>query len=248
MHSIKELSLAKADYIARFDADDICMPSRLAQQINFLLHNPNYVAVGSDATYIDAGSHFLFNFSCIGHEDEAIKKKLFFYCPFIHSAVMYKKEPVLAVGGYHPDAHNFEDYFLWVALSQKGKFHNLAVPLIQVRFHAASVTIDEKWRGSKFRKIKRAVLQSGTINKIQGDTLLKIIQRQSTEKIKQGSYHALCGKKYLLDNHQPKLARKQLAKAIAFYPAKWDNYALYLLSFFPYSFIYWLHRNSPNKI
>src|SRR4051812_37828652 len=33
----KGLREAKGRFIARFDADDVCMPSRLARQVNFLL-------------------------------------------------------------------------------------------------------------------------------------------------------------------------------------------------------------------
>src|ERR1700761_448098 len=47
------LKIARAPYIARFDADDICMPERLEVQYNFLSMNPDYVIVGSDADYID---------------------------------------------------------------------------------------------------------------------------------------------------------------------------------------------------
>src|ERR1041385_423561 len=43
------LRLAYTHYVARFDADDICMPDRLEKQFNFLEDHPDYVMVGSDA-------------------------------------------------------------------------------------------------------------------------------------------------------------------------------------------------------
>src|SRR5690348_7082970 len=45
----KGLMHAKGDYIARFDADDICFPDRLEEQVNFLDKHEDYVVVGSDA-------------------------------------------------------------------------------------------------------------------------------------------------------------------------------------------------------
>src|SRR5205823_5408269 len=42
------LKLASAPYIARFDADNICMPDRLEKQVNFLHDHSDYVLVGSD--------------------------------------------------------------------------------------------------------------------------------------------------------------------------------------------------------
>jgi glycosyltransferase involved in cell wall biosynthesis len=239
---------AKGIYIARFDADDVCMPGRLSRQLGFLLSHPDHVAVGCEAEYITREGEHLFGFSCIGYDDEEIRSKLYVYCPFIHSGVMYRKQPVFDAGGYFTDAHNFEDYLLWVRLARLGKFHNLREQLIQVRFHPDSVTIDEKWRGARFRQIKRESIQRGFISRAEGDELLAIIRKQEVRKIKEGSYYALCGKKYLLDNYQPARARSFLTKAIKKHPARMDNYALYLLSFFPWPVLQWLHQRSPNTI
>lgn len=236
------LSKAKARYIARFDADDICSPERLQQQFIFLNTHPEYVLAGSDAEYISAGGDHLFYFTCIGHTNEEITKKIYFQCPFIHSSVMYRKDAVIKAGGYSLYAHNFEDYFLWIQLKKYGRFCNLSQQLIKVRFNPSSTTIDEKWRGSLFRKMKRDIIRRGIITKEEGDQLLSIIKRQDTQKIKEGAYYAMCGKKFLIDNHQPKKARSLLSKAIRIHPYRWDNYILYMLSYFPGPFIGWLHK------
>lgn len=242
------LVLARGKYIARFDADDICRTDRLSRQYHFLEQHPGYVAVGCDAEYITRDGHHLFDFTCIGHTDEAIRNKLFFYCPFIHSGVMYLKRSVFEAGGYFADAHQFEDYLLWVRMSKLGKFHNLQEQLIRVRFHPDSVTIDEKWRGARFRQIKRESIYRGFISRAEGDEILEIIRKQEVQKIKEGAYYALCGKKYLLDNHQPAKARNFLARAIKSHPVRLDNYLLFFLSFFPWPFLQWLHQKSPNRI
>ncbi len=240
----KGLREANGEYIARFDADDICLPGRLEAQFHFLEHHPDYILVGSDAEYIDEHGEYLFSFNCIGHSHEEIQSQLYVYCPFIHSAVMYRREAVLQVGGYSVHAHNFEDYLLWVQLTRSGKYHNIDEPLIEVRFNPESVTIDEKWRGSQFRQLKKAVIEKGFATEEDGQQLLSIIQKQDVRKIKKASYHALCGKKFLLDNHQPAKARVQFASSIRHYPFRLDNYMLYLLSFFPKQFISWLHKNA----
>ena len=76
----KGLSLAGTDYIARFDADDICVPGRLEKQLKFLVEHPDYAVVGSDAEYITAEGRHLFDFKCIGHTHDSIIEKLYFYC------------------------------------------------------------------------------------------------------------------------------------------------------------------------
>jgi glycosyltransferase involved in cell wall biosynthesis len=242
------LKLASANYIARFDADDICQPNRLQTQFDFLRDHPDYVLVGSDADYILENGEFLFSFKCIAHSEEEIKDNLYVYCPFIHSSVMYRLEYVLKAGGYNAHAHNFEDYLLWTNLAKMGKMQNLREPLIKVRLNASSATIDEKWRGERFRQLKRQATTRGSIAESEGNELLEIIRKQDVRKIKEGAYHALCGKKFLANNYQPKKARSHVRKAISIKPLRFDNYLLYAVSYFPAPLIAWLHKQSPNRL
>jgi glycosyltransferase involved in cell wall biosynthesis len=244
----KGLEEAKGIFIARFDADDICMPYRLSLQVKFLLDDPRYVLCGGNAEYISESGEHLFNFTCIGHSHEEIEKLLHHNCPFIHSSVMYWKDAVMKAGGYSPHAHNFEDYLLWIKLSAHGRYANLDEQLIRVRFNPASVTIDEKWRGFRFRQLKKKIIKKGSVTPKEGEELLSIIKNQDTQKIKQGAYYALCGKKFLVNNHQPSKARTYFSKAIFTHPFRWDNYALYMLSYFPQPVISWLYRIKPDKL
>ena len=121
-------------------------------------------------------------------------------------------------GGYNPNAHSFEDHLLWVQLMSKGKMLNMHEPLIKVRLNANSITIDERWRPDKFRKIKSNVLHNGKINEVQGAELKAIIKKQNRLNWKNGAYYALLGKKYLWNNYQPRMARTNLIKSIRFNP------------------------------
>jgi len=242
------LRLANAPFIARFDADDVCIPSRFETQLNFLQDHPDYVLVGSDAEYMLENGEFLFDFKCIAHSNDEVQNNLYVYCPFIHSAVMYRRDEVLKAGGYNIHAHNFEDYLLWTNLAKMGKMQNLREPLIKVRFNPASATIDEKWRGERFRQLKRQATTRGSITEEEGNELLQIIRRQDVRKIKEGAYHALCGKKFLANNYQPKKARRHVRRAISITPLRFDNYLLYAASYLPESVIGWLHRLNPNRL
>jgi glycosyltransferase involved in cell wall biosynthesis len=235
------LKHSRSNFIARFDADDICYPHRLEKQFRFLQENPEYILVGSDVDYILEDGDFLFSEGCIAYSHKEIMDKLYFYCPFFHPSVMYKKESVFIAGNYAEDAHNFEDYLLWVSMSRGGKFCNLAEALIKYRLNPDSITIDEKWRGKKFRKLKRTVIKRGSITANEGNEL-------DTLKIKEGSYHALCGKKFLANNYQPLKARAHVKMAISLHPLRFDNYLLYTASYFPEKIINWLYRLSPNKL
>lgn len=242
------LQLADSYYIARFDADDVCMPERLEKQFNFLEDHPDYVLVGSDAEYIIENGDFLFSFKCIAHSNDEIQKNMYVYCPFIHSSVMYKKDEVVRAGGYNSNAHHFEDYLLWTSLAKMGKMQNLRESLLKVRFNPASVTIDERWRGERFRQLKRQATTRGDITEEESKELLAIIESQDVRQVKEGAYHALCGKKFLADNYQPAKARGHVRKAISIKPLRLDNYLLYAVSYMPETFIAWLHKRSPNRL
>ncbi|HEU5365834.1 MAG TPA: glycosyltransferase, partial [Hanamia sp.] len=167
----KGLSKASSIYIARFDADDICFPQRLAKQVSFLDTHLDHITVGCDAEYISEDGQHLFDFKCTGHTHNEIIQKIYSFCPFIHSSVMYRKAAVIKCGGYSEHAHNFEDYFLWIQLLKHGKFYNLSQQLIRVRFNPASVTIDERWRGRIFRKMKHEIIAKGKITEQEGSHL-----------------------------------------------------------------------------
>lgn len=238
------LQMARGIYIARFDADNICLPTRLERQVIFLDGHPAYLVVGSDAEYICENGEHLFNFYCAGHTHREIIDNLYRRCPFIHSTVMYRRDAVLRIGGYSRYAHGFEDYFLWVQLLKMGKSCNLPEPLLKARINPSSFSIDEKWRGRRFRRLKYAILQRGVITREEGNELWRIARRQDNKRTREGAYHALCGKKLLADNYQPARARRHVAKAIHAKPFRLDNYILLSVSFLPAGWIKWLHKIS----
>lgn len=242
------LSMARGRYIARFDADDICMRGRIQTQYDFMESHPDHVLVGSDALYMLESGEDLFHFRCIGHTSEEISRVLYRYCPVIHSAVMYRKDAVLHAGGYHIHAHNFEDYLLWTRLAGAGKLCNLDEPLIRVRFNPSSVTMDEKWRGRRFRAIKRKCILRGDVSEAEGSALMDILQNQDVREVREAAYYALCAKKFLAERNEPARAREFLSRAIQKRPLRLDNYGLLAASFLPAPVVQWLHQKSPNRL
>ncbi|MDB5139912.1 MAG: hypothetical protein JWR12_1828 [Mucilaginibacter sp.] len=242
------LANARAPYIARFDADDICLPNRLKTQYDFITAYPEYSVIGSAAEYMDADGHYIFTHHPEAHLNEEIQQLKYSVCPFIHSSVFYKKAVVVNNGGYNEHAYTYEDHFLWVNILKDEKACNLSQALIKVRLNPESVTIDEKWHTREFRSIKYATLKSRSITAIEGNKLSQIGGRQFSPQIKEGAYYALCGKKFLLNNYQPEKARLNMSRAISLHPLRLDNYLLYTVSYFPEKFINWLHKISPAKL
>lgn len=236
------LKHAKADYIARFDADDICSRDRLKIQYNFITTYPEYDIIGSAADYLDVEGNYIFTQHPVAHLNEEIQALQYTVCPFIHSSVFYKKEVILSNGGYNEHAYTFEDHFLWVNILKNAKACNLSQALIKVRLNPESITIDEKWRTRKFREIKYSSLKRRSITAAEGLELQEIGDRQYLPKIKEGAYYALCCKKFLVNNYQPEKARWHVTRAISLHPLRIDNYLLYVISYFPENFINWFYR------
>ena len=239
---------ARADLVARFDADDICLPERLMVQYNFLNDNPDYIIVGSDADYIDMNEEYVFTYSMPAHTNNEIQELPVNKCPFIHSAVLFRKEFILQAGGYNIEACAFEDHILWAKSIRLGKTCNLQQVLLQVRLNPESISIDEKWRTKRFREIKSQSISRGSLTMQEGIELSGILKKQNNPKIKEGSYYSLLGKKYLWNNHQPQKARINLRKAIRINPGRIDSYFILALSFFPKDFISWIYKKKLNNI
>jgi Glycosyl transferase family 2 len=243
----KGLELANARLVARFDADDICIPNRLQVQYDFVQAHPNYVVVGCDVEYVDAHGGFVFAHEMPAHTDADIRKLTMAICPFIHSGVLFDKEAIVRAGGYNERAHTFEDHFLWNQVLQQGSGCNLPQVLLQVRLNPPSLTIDEKWRPARFLALKQAVLQKGHITAAEGEELALLIAQQQNSRLKEGAYHALLGKKFLWNNHQPKKARFHLQLAIQVKPFSVTLRCLYLLSYLPGTWIRILYKGLGGK-
>jgi glycosyltransferase involved in cell wall biosynthesis len=235
------LQHARAAYIARFDADDICLPTRLETQYHFMASHPEYVVVGSAADYIDASGDYVFTHWPQGKTDAQIKLLPYYVCPFIHASVMYKKTFV-AEQGYNIHAHSFEDHLLWQQLKHKGKLFNLPTALLTVRLNPRSVTMDERKRPKEFHEIKNKALRTGTINTQEGNRLLTMIKEQQQSTGKEGAYYSLLAKKFLWNNYDPAKARAYVKKAITLNSFDIKDYMLWAASFLPKAIIHNLYH------
>ncbi|MCW3090214.1 MAG: hypothetical protein JWP81_1283 [Ferruginibacter sp.] len=231
------LSVASAPLIARFDADDICLPGRLKIQYDFMIAHPEYIIIGSDADFIDMEDNYVFTYNPPWHSNKDIQLMVRSKCPFIHSGVMYRKDAIVNAGGYNVHAHAFEDHLLWRKILEKGMACNIAKVLLKVRLNPASISIDEKWHHKRFIEIKNKSIEKGDISEEEGRELKTILNEQANRKIKEGAYYSLLGKKYLWNNYQPGKARNSLKKTLLIHPWNITSWGLLMLSYMPVNFI-----------
>jgi GT2 family glycosyltransferase len=130
------LALARGEFIARMDADDVAQPERLARQAVFLDAHPNIAVVGSAVTLIDERGKRIRDVA-YPVTPEAVAEFLEIGAPLAHPAVMMRRDAVLAVGGYREAYRHAEDYDLWLRMAERYRMANLPDRLLLYRQHEA---------------------------------------------------------------------------------------------------------------
>lgn len=136
----KSLTLAKGKYIARMDADDICLPDRLENQIAFLEKHPEVGVLSGNIQLIDCNGKTS-TFLKFPESNTKILWSFCYFCPIVHPAVMMRRQIVLDAGGYRNVRPHAEDYDLWIRLSQNTQFANLPRVLLKLRKHESNITV-----------------------------------------------------------------------------------------------------------
>jgi glycosyltransferase involved in cell wall biosynthesis len=136
------IGIAKGKYIARMDADDICLPERLAKQKSFLDQNENIGVVATTIEFINdqeekTGSWELDRKTITSKQ---IKDQLLFKNCIAHPSVMMRAR-VLKELKYNEKQKNIEDYDLWLRVLNRGiSIAKINEPLLLYRTHEDSVT------------------------------------------------------------------------------------------------------------
>jgi len=147
------LTVARGEFIARMDADDICLPKRFEKQLAYLLAHPSCICVGSAFLYIDAkGGHLK---ECVRAQDHpTIEEELLSGNGgiIIHPASMFRRAAIEQVGGYREKAQWIEDLDLYLRLARVGELANLSETLFHYRFHEESVNFSRN-QGRHERKL-----------------------------------------------------------------------------------------------
>ncbi len=125
----KCIRYSSGDFLARMDADDVCHPERLKEQIRFLKSHEDADWCGTDAFLINDGGTW-----GVRHMPIAPEKKDFLeFSPFMHSSVIFKRRVFEENKGYR-HLKRAEDYELFMRLYSKGcKGYNIPKKLYGYR-------------------------------------------------------------------------------------------------------------------
>lgn len=134
------ISRAQFDLIARIDADDICLPHRLKEQVALL---KEYDIVGSNALLIDKQGNPLGQTN-LPIRQEDIEKSIFSMKPsIIHPSIIFRLSALKLSNDHKVYSSTFrhcEDLELWIRNLDSCKFYNLQSPLIKLRKHDLNIS------------------------------------------------------------------------------------------------------------
>ena len=143
------------DIVARMDTDDICMPNRFEKQLKVFELCPETDVVGAWISEFEGDPCNVISVRKLPETHDEIFAYGKVRCPINHPVVMFKKNAVLAAGGYM-HLLLFEDYYLWVRMLLNGaRFYNIQEPLLYFR---ASEEMFMRRGGYKYAKTEASFL------------------------------------------------------------------------------------------
>ena len=134
----KLLKMAVGEYIAVFDHDDISVPTRLEEEVDFLDKNPNVGVVSGLMEFFGEKQGISAWFP---EYDAEIKMRMTDNCSVSHTACMMRKSVLvdnnIEYESYYSPA---EDYRLFARLMEHTLFYNIQSVLVKYRFFSGNTT------------------------------------------------------------------------------------------------------------
>lgn len=130
------IAVAKGEYIARMDADDISMPDRLERELSYL-KKTGVDMVSTNAIVIDEKSNIVRNGIPL---PENPMNDLIYTNVIIHPSVLIRSKAICDVGGYR-NFKRSQDYDLWLRMMTAGyQIRTIDAYLMKYRVRTSSIT------------------------------------------------------------------------------------------------------------
>jgi glycosyltransferase involved in cell wall biosynthesis len=181
------LNLAKGEYIARMDSDDISFPKRFELQVAVLQKEPQIVLVAGAFEVIDEDGEFMYR-EVMPVNDRDIKRVMLLRNVFAHGSVMFRKSAIEQVGPYRDDCGPTEDFELWSRLSTIGEFRGLETAIFRWRVNMQGISRNSADLAGKYMKQHTDTLWAKALPMVIGSNELRRDSRYYFQKYKKHGF------------------------------------------------------------
>lgn len=152
------LTMAKGEYIARMDSDDVSFPERLATQIQFMEQHPEVDLCSCGMELFEARSEVWTR----NADPRKVELEALFFSPILHASSLWRKDSFEKHGLiFDQDMVPAEDYDLWVrALLCRLTLVNMPQVLYRYRIRPNQATSNSEACNAKVLEIRRKYLQA----------------------------------------------------------------------------------------
>jgi len=230
----KALTIAKGKFVARQDADDLSLDTRLEKQYKLFIENPDIILISSSASIMDSKGNEIHP-KHYKLSPEQIGKYLKRQNIIVHGSVMFRKNEIIELGGYREQFKYAQDYDLWLRIIDKQNIYILPEYLYKVRISLENLSIRNFILQEEFAKIakmfycERKKFGKDSYENYFKDFSLDNIQIESNRA--KAKYHFLKAM-YLLGEDKIFQLRKELLISIKYYPFNLKSYFYLLISLF----------------
>jgi hypothetical protein len=134
--------LARGQYIAIMDADDVALPNRLLWEAEFMVNRPNVGVVGGAVEWINsAGKPLLIARNPSGNSE--LQAALLTHSAVWQPTALIRTEAFALAGQYRGAFAPAEDYDLWLRIAERYEIANLEQVVLKYRIHPHQVSMQK---------------------------------------------------------------------------------------------------------
>lgn len=225
----KALKVARGEYIARQDADDISLPNRFEEQIKYLERHPEVALLGTNIYKIDENGKIIGKYIVLAKPSI---KDLFNGNQFNHGSVMFKKEVIDELGGYNELFKYAQDYELWLRIAKHYNIRNVTQILYKLRSHDENIGFKNRGKSALYFLFAQKITRNDL-----DDDILKTLKNNGIESLysclnkkEKMFFHKSVASMHVRNNNM-RLAREEYKKSIDAYPFDIESNVGILLSY-----------------
>lgn len=158
--------LARGEYIAVMDADDVSLPERLAKQTSYMETHPDIGVLGTWTVNIDENGKPMHEM-CLPTAPGVLGWHLLFENCIANSSVMMRLDTIARLGFYCTGAVHAEDYELWTRAIDVTGIANLPETLLKHRIWEGSISFQRNTEMQLQTRVK--IMHSAMVRQLGSD-------------------------------------------------------------------------------